>query len=176
MHAVGFQSAGKAGEVVAVGHGGVHEGLQAAFCRGLPRPLHLRQFAPCGRFFGGFSAWLHAVQVVALLHLSGVLLLLGVVLAVAHHVAAYRDAAGDDVYMVVLSVRMPHDDGLTVLHAHRLQVALPDGSPLVGVELVLRRCADAGVQDGTAKRGAQCTHSAKLCRQLARRGACHVGV
>lgn len=161
---------------MAVGHGGVHEGLQAAFCRGLPRPLHRGQFAPCRRFLAALSAWGYSLQAVVLLDLSGVLLLLGVVLAVAHHVAAHGDAAGNDVYVVVLPVRMPHDDGLTVLQAHRLQVALPDGSPLVGVELVLRRCADAGVQDGAAYLWPQRTHSAELCRQLARRGACHVGV
>lgn len=135
---------------MAVGHGGVYEGLQAAFGAWLPRALMASPFAACGRFLAAFSAWCDAGQSIVALDGARYCFLPLVVLGVAHHVAAHGDAAGNEVYVVVLSVRMPHDDSHAVSKTHLMQVTPPDGLPLVGVELVLRRSTHADVHHRTS--------------------------
>ena len=130
-------------------------------------------FAACGRSLAAFLAWYDGGQSIVTLDGARYCFLPLVVLGIAHHVAAHGDAAGNNVYVVVLPVRMAHDDSHAVRETHLLQVTLPDGLPLVAGQLVLRRGAHADVQHCAPQFRAQFPQRTKLCSQRARRAACH---
>ena len=99
-----------------------------------------------------------------------------VILGVADDLAGMRDAVGQDVDVLVLSVGVAGDEVLVVDQIHAVQILAADVLPLNIGEVFSGSGGERYVQDGALEIGTKFADGAELSRQLAHGLTGHVGV